>query len=102
MRMHLVDPIPADGVNIPRLKAVDLGKLLQSALGYERVKADGEYFSPDFGAAEAVLIDESEFDRMLSWYFCYLHILRLIPYHTSKKRKVFRDWLPLIETRAFA
>jgi hypothetical protein len=73
--MRWVDPIPPS-LWLPAFKAVDLGKLLQSAHGWE-------YFlnnrppPPNYG--HVVIADESPADILAAGYFhslCYLRILR--------------------------
>lgn len=85
----LVDPIPADW-RVPPLQAVDLGKIVQSLLGYEVLRFDWplpryrhrrqvEMFltaSAGIAAAEA----------SAAVYFAAAHVVRLLPYTPSAKR----------------
>ena len=82
----LVDPLPdpvQDG-RMPSVRAVDLGKILQSALGYEAVKRGllSSYILdlPTWRTVRYTCDGPEEWD--LARYFCALHIARFIPYQT--------------------
>jgi hypothetical protein len=79
-----IDPIPYRA-DIPPLIGVDLGKLLQSAYGYERVKygADSEWCAPDERDPEVVLRGMSEDDVFSARFFHMLAYLRGLQYFTG-------------------
>lgn len=74
----IIDPIPSDQ-KIPGLVCVDVGKMLQSAAGYERIKFGRE--THDFNLEKAVkLLSLTEPELSASLYFCAAHYVRLLPY----------------------
>lgn len=87
----LIDPIPSYHGS-PQLRAVDLGKLLQSAFGYELVKYQDVRWSVDTAEVLRELERyESEVDLRASLFFCAVHYLRLIPYQLDEvKRETYR------------
>ncbi len=90
-QLVIIDPLPANE-RVPTLKAVDLGKLLQSAFGYELVKHQDARWSVN---TETVLNyikqRESEVDSHAALFFCAVHYLRLLPYQTNEvKRETYR------------
>jgi hypothetical protein len=76
--LKIIDPIPAYK-GMPSLRAVDIGKLLQSAVGYEAIKYGSWWPSVD-KVSDYIAERESEFDFHAGQYFCAVHFLRLIPY----------------------
>lgn len=73
--MRWVDPIPPS-LWLPAFKAVDLGKLLQSAYGWEHFLTR---LTPPPNYGHVVIADESPADILAAGYFhtlCYLRILR--------------------------
>jgi len=72
-----VDPLPASGV-IPPLLAVDLGKLLQSADGYE-LRKYGSGWGPAVDHA-VVLEGHNEWDVLAARYFRAVAYLRMLRY----------------------
>lgn len=84
--LALIDPIPADD-RIPALKAADLGKMLQSAGGYERVKYGDYPLDPD--THDRVLDGVSPADAVAARYFHAVHLLRLIPYQPQGRAQIF-------------
>lgn len=80
-RTTLIDPIPPRG-KIPPLREVDLGKLLQSALGWENL-LDPAW--PE-GSAELQALATAEFDESEKvWFWGAVHCLRIIPYASSAR-----------------
>lgn len=80
----LVDPLPAT-LAIPDLRSVDIGKMLQSVLGWEAVRyGSGEYqlrVAPaEFRATLSVMIELSEEEWIASIFWCVVHFLRTLPY----------------------
>lgn len=82
----LVDPIPATP-EVPHLRAVDTGKLLQSIIGYEAVKYGPESrwvcrAMPQ--TLKRLIDDQNEWHATVLW--CIIHLLRCIPYIETDKR----------------
>lgn len=101
--MVLVDPLPSliTGPAIPDLRCVDLGKMLQSAVGWEAVRYGDpeEGFSVEWREVRVVPRDANE------WYATVLfgatHLLRTLPYVTDDQRReqirrLVRDTLALV------
>lgn len=86
-KKHLVilDPIPSD--LWPHLKAVDLGKMLQSAIGYEAWLNNMKSIDPK-ESLNTVLLNESEDDIKAAEIFLLIHLIRLIPYQTDDNKKI--------------
>lgn len=89
----LIDPLPATAA-VPDLRAVDIGKILQSALGYERVRYRDE--ARQFGVSPRTLRARVPLDN--EWraavFWCAVHLLRALPYvptdlHTSILRLTY-------------
>lgn len=76
----ICDPIPAGG-KIPAHWTVDVGKLLQSAIGWER-HLYGMPIERD-ACVRAVLGDLDELHQRRCWFWCMVHLLRIIPYAHS-------------------
>lgn len=79
----IADPIPPDR-RIPNDRAVDLGKLLQSALGWESVKAGGDWRDDPLDCIKAVLKDEDYDMCCRAWFWCCVHMIRILPYARGK------------------
>ncbi len=85
---------------MPNIRAVDLGKMLQSAIGYEHVIYGDERFPHDsrLGKAKSlemsmrVLSGQDDDDARGAWIFCMIHLVRLLPYQ-SRHERVFTDLL---------
>ena len=94
----LIDPLP-DAVlddKVPSVRALDLGKVLQSGIGYEGVKTgrfSGWMINPViFDAVQARCRDQREWAQ--SRALCALHVCRFIPYQTDDLRERWISWLP--------
>jgi hypothetical protein len=78
----LIDPIPA-APHLPSLRALDLGKIVQSLLGYE-TRRFGWYFPMIMAPGEITSwVDHytnSTEETQAVWYFTAFHYLRLLPY----------------------
>ncbi len=96
----VIDPLPAGEGKMPNIRAVDLGKMLQSAIGYEHVIYGDERFPHDsrLGKAKSlemsmrILSGQDDDDTRGAWIFCMIHLVRLLPYQSRHKR-VFTDLL---------
>jgi hypothetical protein len=78
------DPLPPDE-RIPSLRVVDLGKLLQSAIGWENLKYNA---LPPIDVNECiyqVMIYENQSVQRLAWLWCVIHLIRIIPYTTDER-----------------
>jgi hypothetical protein len=80
-----IDPLRPTG-KIPSYPEVDLGKLLQSALGWEHVLTsakngpDKTVPMPWFGMAAELLNGCSALEYNRAWFWCAIHCARLVPY----------------------
>jgi len=97
----LIDPIPANE-RMPSLRAVDLGKMAQSLLGYEHVRFGWPMPTTDVDKfIDSFAYDDAE--REATRYFTLVHLLRLLRYTPDHLRKEFVDvidrmglrWRPL-------
>lgn len=81
-RLVLIDPLPA-GETMPPLRAVDLGKVLQSLLGYERIRFGLPWPEP-MRYDDARQLIASYCTSVGEWlavrYFAAVHFVRLLPY----------------------
>jgi hypothetical protein len=73
-RWILCDPIPARTA-VPDMRSVDLGKVLQSTLGYDAIIADVPYEPSDYWLAEL-----PELEALAARYWCVIHVARCRPY----------------------
>lgn len=78
-RFRWVDPIPPSP-HLPSFKAADLGKLLQSATGYEYWKSGHRRFRPEGEEHVIVLQGCTDEERYAAKYFRRLAFLRMLPY----------------------
>jgi hypothetical protein len=84
-KMHWIDPIPPS-LWLPAFKAVDLGKLLQSAHGWEHF-INGR--PPPPLCEDAVLENESAADVIAAQYFHALCYLRILRYAENNHREIY-------------
>jgi len=100
-RRVLVDPLPdvtSDG-RAPSCRALDMGKVLQSLIGYERIRWMGD--EPTY--PDAVLVHKlrerctRDCDWHLACWACLFHVRRLIPYQEHMMQFAWLKWLPRIE-----
>lgn len=77
----IVDPIMPNG-KIPAMWTVDLGKMLQSCCGWEKVILGWKYDSAS--CADKVLNNVPMIDARRSWFWCMVHFLRILPYVKSE------------------
>lgn len=73
----ITDPIPPKG-KIPGHFTVDLGKMLQSAMGWEMVSFGWKYDTET--VCLEVLTDYDMLTRARAWFWASIHCLRIIPY----------------------
>jgi hypothetical protein len=79
----LIDPIPPGG-KVPALREVDVGKLLQSAIGWEhQLDADWPPGAQEF--VDQVLRYESDEMRRKSHFWLAVHCARILPYAKSPR-----------------
>lgn len=90
----LIDPIPASAA-IPDMRSVDIGKVLQSAIGYEAMRyGEDERFR--------VGIDDVRKQFLLNkidvpMYWCAVHLLRAAPYQEGEVRdKLIRGCVNIV------
>jgi hypothetical protein len=104
--MLITDPLPWYESYMPPLKAVDLGKILQSIAGYDRI-INPELFPKLTVATEDAMLDvlfkNETFDtRKASWIFCLIHYVRLLPYQKPELKpeliKILEGVLDVCET----
>lgn len=77
-RLVLCDPVPAN-TTIPDIRAVDLGKLLQSCFGFETIMHGWSMTEPPNPAwVREVVHNDNEWNAAV--YCGVLHILRMLPY----------------------
>jgi hypothetical protein len=76
------DPIPPVG-KMPSHYTVDLGKLLQSAIGWETLLYDWRYNKDT--AIASVLRTYSKPVQAKAWFWCAIHCLRILPYSLEKR-----------------
>ena len=94
----LTDPLPSSR-KMPDVRAVDLGKMLQSAYGYERVKYPDRHTMSKMqvrDCIDVVLHGERPEDKYAAYYFCAVHFLRLLPYQPAELRPHFIQILQMI------
>lgn len=91
-RLVLIDPVPATPA-VPDIRVVDLGKIMQSALGWEKVRYGSE--EAQFVVSPLTLRNRIPLDN--EWlgtvFWGVVHILRTLPYvstdvHSELKRVI--------------
>lgn len=86
---------PLDRAYIPHDPLVDLGKIAQSCWGYERIllgETDEPWFDyPTMAWILSHTADEYDYEHVRSW--CFVHIMRLIPYQDVRVATIFREML---------
>lgn len=97
----LIDPIPATPA-IPDHRAVDLGKMIQSYVGYEmyRYQMNGPRHGERLSEfLDIICIDSNE--KAAALYFAVVHFVRAHPYLDSDTNRRLREYcLPIIEEAA--
>ncbi len=98
-RLMVTDPLAPD-YRIPNDKAVDLGKMLQSAYGWEIIKTAAagrpkeELDRTPTAEIQAVLYDEDPEVAHRARVWCVIHLLRILPY--AKGRCLYPDVVRLL------
>jgi hypothetical protein len=96
-RIRLIDPLPPGG-KIPGLKEVDYGKLLQSCLGWEGlISKQSSPTSAELLTAELMIGLPSQDMQNKAWFWCGVHLLRILPYASGKPEVEAWCWLKLKE-----
>jgi len=80
-KVVFIDPIRPVG-KIPNYPEVDMGKLLQSALGWEHT-LDSELAIPWRGMCAELLHGWSPMNMSRAWFWCAVHYARILPYTTD-------------------
>lgn len=83
IQLLISDPLPTDD-RIPQHRAVDLGKMLQSAVGWENLRYLGKPSIQVKSCVDAVLDGEDKETRDIAWVWCLIHLLRILPYAEQK------------------
>lgn len=79
----ITDPIPATHA-VPDLWAVDLGKILQSLMGFEIARYGVSPHDPLEVKPQHLLDTLQEPDRIRAVYWCVVHLMRAMPYVDDK------------------
>lgn len=77
--LWITDPIPPDH-RLPSHRTVDLGKMLQSATGWENMKYAGLPAIQHQDCITSVLNGEDEITQQAAWTWCAVHYARILPY----------------------
>lgn len=75
----IIDPLPASPA-VPDLLSVDLGKMLQSVVGWERVRYSDPEQSFHVTARDLRLHIPSDDEWHATVFWCVVHLLRTLPY----------------------
>lgn len=86
--MVLIDPIRTR--HVPAHWTVDMGKLLQSAIGWERVLCDWRYNRKQ--CVQNLLFGLEPISIKRSWFWCMVHCARIVPYAEKAKNEKARAW----------
>ncbi len=84
----ICDPIAPKG-KIPPHFTVDLGKLLQSALGWETQQFGWRYSI--HRCIKTVLEGYDNLERARAWFWCSIHCLRILPYAKGEAHAWAKD-----------
>ena len=81
-KVVIIDPVPATPA-VPDLRLVDVGKVMQSVVGFEAIKygAEERFRLTMHDALEIFYVNDSS----ACMYWCVVHLLRAIPYQTSEE-----------------
>lgn len=84
----LIDPLRSP--YIPSHWTVDMGKLLQSAVGWEKSIAGWSYDGKVCAHSLTIGMDPMTVRR--AWFWCMVHCMRIIPYADTEERAPQRLW----------
>lgn len=82
---------------IPNMACVDVGKMFQSCWGYEQILCKMKNV-PQFNRRVAEELAEAagvNFEDAFKW--CIVHLIRLLPYQSTRVRVIFEDLLRMAE-----
>lgn len=82
----LIDPTPAT-LAVPDIIAVDLGKMLQSVIGWEHARYGWPKWTIPVACIRNLCADDNEWQATRYW--CVVHLLRAMPYMPSLKPKLW-------------
>lgn len=82
--LRICDPLQPKG-KIPPVREVDMGKVLQSVIGWEEV-IHGSDFNLDMIKESLFLEDEDDIVRELSLTWLCIHLVRILPYAKMNER----------------
>lgn len=87
--IYLIDPIKPIG-KMPWMQEVDVGKMLQSVIGWEHVAFGWDM--PDDRCIDLFdhVFSEAELQRSVFWLM--IHAMRILPYANKRKDIVAHDW----------
>lgn len=86
----IADPIPASPA-VPDLRCVDLGKMLQSALGWEQIRYGGKWPKLRADTMDVLRYAEDANERRAVAFWAAVHILRAFPYVTDDVRAKLKE-----------
>lgn len=86
----ITDPIPATHA-VPDLWAVDLGKILQSLVGFEQARYGHSQHNAFEVKPQHLLDTLQREDQVRAVYWCVIHILRAMPYVDEKIHDKLRE-----------
>ena len=86
--LTLIDPLPCSS-RMPPIADVDVGKIVQSLLGYERIVAGG--VANVWQAVEWLHVITHAYPAAA--YFTGVHLVRLMPYQTEELQETFKGVL---------
>lgn len=82
-QLCIIDPLPS--IKIADDWTADVGKMMQSAIGWEIVTCNWRYNIKD--CVEHLLIRRSSTDILRIWFWCMVHCVRIIPYTARASRE---------------
>lgn len=86
----IADPIPASSA-VPDLRCVDLGKMLQSALGWEQIRYGGRWPKLRAGTMDVLRYAEDKNEWAATAFWAAVHLLRAFPYVSDDVRTKLKE-----------
>lgn len=77
--MVLIDPLPATTA-VPDIRAVDLGKMMQSVVGFEGARYGAIHTLCDVEPHDVEALCANANEWLAAQYWCAVHLLRAVPY----------------------